>query len=41
MYDLLTLKAAVAGSRAAMSGVGRVVPIQAQVTIETSGRMLP
>ncbi len=41
MYDLLTLKAAVAGSRAAMRAVDRFVPVQAQVTIETSGRMLP
>ena len=41
MYDLLTLKAAVAGSRHAMKAVGRAVPIQAQVTIETTGRMLP
>ncbi len=41
MYDLLTLKAAVAGSRKAMQAIGRNVPIQAQVTIETTGRMLP
>ncbi len=41
MYDLLTLKAAVAGSRRAMQAVGRYIPIQAQVTIETTGRMLP
>ena len=41
MYDLLTLRAAVAGSRSAMKSLGRVVPIQTQVTIETSGRMLP
>ncbi len=41
MYDLLTLKAAVAGSRRAMKALGHYVPIQAQVTIETSGRMLP
>lgn len=41
MYDLLTLKAAVAGSRRAMQAAGRYLPIQAQVTIETTGRMLP
>ncbi len=41
MYDLLTLKAAVAGSRRAMQALGHFVPIQAQVTIETTGRMLP
>jgi len=41
MYDLLTLKAAVAGARRAMKAAGRYVPIQAQVTIETTGRMLP
>ncbi|MCP4966616.1 MAG: methionine synthase [bacterium] len=41
MYDLLTLKAAVAGSRRAMKARGHYVPIQAQVTIETTGRMLP
>ncbi len=41
MYDLLTLKAAVAGGRRAMQSLGHYVPIQAQVTIETTGRMLP
>ena len=41
LYDLLTLKAAVAGSRKAMRALGHHVPIQAQVTIETTGRMLP
>ncbi|MEA2000297.1 MAG: homocysteine S-methyltransferase family protein, partial [Actinomycetota bacterium] len=41
MYDLLTLKAAVAGTRRAMKTAGRRVPIQTQVTIETTGRMLP
>lgn len=41
MYDLLTLKAAVAGSRRAMRAAGQYLPIQAQVTIETTGRMLP
>ncbi len=41
MYDLLTLKAAVTGSRRAMQAAERSLPIQAQVTIETTGRMLP
>ncbi len=40
-FDLLGLKAGVAGSRAAMTDVGREVPIQTQVTIELTGRMLP
>ena len=40
-FDLLGLKAAVIGSRRAMAAVGREVPIQAQVTIELTGRMLP
>ena len=38
--DILELKAAIAGGRAAMRESGRVVPIQAQVTLDTSGRML-
>ena len=41
MYDLLTLKAAVAACRRAMEAAGRRVPLQVQVTIETTGRMLP
>ncbi len=40
-FDLLGLKAAMAGSRLAMRAAGREVPIQAQVTIEMTGRMLP
>ncbi|HEX4902011.1 MAG TPA: methionine synthase, partial [Acidimicrobiales bacterium] len=40
-YDLLGLKAAVNGCRRAMAAVGREVPIQAQVTIEMTGTMLP
>ncbi|MEJ7584463.1 MAG: homocysteine S-methyltransferase family protein, partial [Acidimicrobiales bacterium] len=40
-FDLLGLKAAVIGARAAMDRAGRQVPIQAQVTIELTGRMLP
>ncbi|HEX3425384.1 MAG TPA: homocysteine S-methyltransferase family protein, partial [Acidimicrobiales bacterium] len=38
--DLLQVKAAVIGCRRAMAAVGRQVPIQAQVTIELTGRML-
>ncbi len=40
-FDLLGLKAAVAGCRRAMASVGVELPIQAQVTIELTGRMLP
>ncbi len=40
-FDLLGLKAAISGCRTAMEEVGREVPIQAQVTIELTGRMLP
>ena len=40
-FDLLGLKAAVAACRDAMDQVGRAVPIQAQVTLELTGRMLP
>ncbi|WCO68566.1 methionine synthase [Iamia majanohamensis] len=39
-FDLLAVKAAVIGSRRAMAAVGRPVPIQAQVTMELTGRML-
>ena len=39
-FDLLGLKAAVAGCRRAMTSVGKNVPIQAQVTLELTGRML-
>jgi len=38
--DLLQIKAAMQGCRAAMKNVGRDVPIQVQVTMETTGRML-
>ena len=38
--DLLQVKAAVIGCRRAMAAVGRQIPIQAQVTIELTGRML-
>ena len=40
-FDLLGLKAAINGCRTAMAQVGREVPIQAQITIELTGRMLP
>ncbi len=38
--DLLQAKAAVVGARRAMAAAGRVVPLIAQVTIETTGAML-
>jgi 5-methyltetrahydrofolate--homocysteine methyltransferase len=41
MFDLLTIKAAMAGARRAMAHAGRTVPLQVQVTIELTGRMLP
>ncbi|MGH9108088.1 MAG: homocysteine S-methyltransferase family protein, partial [Acidimicrobiales bacterium] len=41
MYDLLSAKAAVNGARRAMAATGRRVPLQVQVTIELTGRMLP
>ncbi|HUZ09860.1 MAG TPA: methionine synthase [Acidimicrobiales bacterium] len=41
MFDLLAAKAAINGARRAMLDVGRRVPIQVQVTIELTGRMLP
>ncbi|MDE3065731.1 MAG: homocysteine S-methyltransferase family protein, partial [Acidobacteriota bacterium] len=41
VYDLLSAKAAIVASRRAMARAGRVVPIQLQVTIELTGRMLP
>ncbi|MGH9149930.1 MAG: methionine synthase, partial [Acidimicrobiales bacterium] len=41
VYDLLQAKAAIAGCRRAMAGAGRQVPLQVQVTIELTGRMLP
>jgi 5-methyltetrahydrofolate--homocysteine methyltransferase len=40
-FDLLGLKAALNGARRAMARLARAVPIQAQVTIEATGRMLP
>jgi 5-methyltetrahydrofolate--homocysteine methyltransferase len=41
VYDLLQAKAAIVACRRAMAAVGRQVPIQVQVTIELTGRMLP
>jgi 5-methyltetrahydrofolate--homocysteine methyltransferase len=38
--DILELKAAVAGIRQAMADMGRRVPLQTQVSLDTSGRML-
>jgi len=40
-FDLLGLKAAVIACQRAMKAEGRQVPIQAQVTIEMTGTMLP
>src|SRR3954467_15878513 len=40
-FDLLAIKAAMIGSRRAMVAVGRQVPLQVQVTMELTGRMLP
>ena len=41
MFDLLGAKAAINGARLAMVEAGRQVPLQVQVTIELTGRMLP
>ena len=38
--DMLEVRAAITGCRRAMQQVGRKVPIQAQVSLDTSGRML-
>jgi 5-methyltetrahydrofolate--homocysteine methyltransferase len=38
--DILEVRAAITGMRHAMREVGRTVPIQAQVSLDTSGRML-
>jgi 5-methyltetrahydrofolate--homocysteine methyltransferase len=40
-FDLLGAKAAINGARRAMARNGREVPLQVQVTIELTGRMLP
>ncbi len=39
-YDLLQAKAAMVACRRAMAAAGREVPLQVQVTMETTGRML-
>jgi 5-methyltetrahydrofolate--homocysteine methyltransferase len=41
VYDLLGAKSAINGARRAMAVLGRQVPLQVQVTIELTGRMLP
>ena len=41
VFDLLQAKSAINGARRAMKAAGRHVPIQAQVTIELTGTMLP
>ncbi|HUQ38903.1 MAG TPA: methionine synthase [Acidimicrobiales bacterium] len=41
VFDLLQAKAAVIGCRRAMAAAGRAIPIQVQVTMELTGRMLP
>ncbi|HTJ74034.1 MAG TPA: methionine synthase [Acidimicrobiales bacterium] len=41
VFDLLQAKAALIACRRAMAAVGRDVPLQVQVTIELTGRMLP
>ncbi|CAN5855591.1 hypothetical protein BH23ACT1_BH23ACT1_02490 [soil metagenome] len=41
VFDLLQAKAAIIACRRAMVAAGRTVPIQVQVTIELTGRMLP
>ncbi|MGH9300361.1 MAG: methionine synthase [Acidimicrobiales bacterium] len=41
VFDLLQAKAAIQACRRAMSGAGRQVPLQVQVTMELTGRMLP
>ena len=38
--DLLQAKAAMIACRRAMRAAGRTVPVQVQVTVETTGRML-
>ena len=40
-FDLLGAKAGIIAARRAMAAVGREVPIQVQVTMELTGRMLP
>lgn len=38
--DILEVRASITGSRRAMAGVGRPVPLQVQVTLDPAGRML-
>jgi 5-methyltetrahydrofolate--homocysteine methyltransferase len=40
-FDLLGAKAAIEGARRAMKSAGVEIPVQVQVTIELTGRMLP
>jgi 5-methyltetrahydrofolate--homocysteine methyltransferase len=40
-FDLLGCKAAMVGARRAMRAAGREIPVQVQVTMELTGRMLP
>ncbi len=40
-FDMLSVKAAINGARRAMVALDRFVPLQTQVTIELTGRMLP
>ncbi|HEX2274380.1 MAG TPA: homocysteine S-methyltransferase family protein, partial [Acidimicrobiales bacterium] len=41
VFDLLQAKAAIIACRRAIAAVGRPVPVQVQVTMELTGRMLP
>ncbi|HEX6596915.1 MAG TPA: homocysteine S-methyltransferase family protein, partial [Acidimicrobiales bacterium] len=41
VFDLLGAKAAIVGCRRAMAKAGRTIPLQIQVTMELTGRMLP
>jgi 5-methyltetrahydrofolate--homocysteine methyltransferase len=41
VFDLLSAKSAINGARRAMATLDRRVPLQVQVTIELTGRMLP
>jgi 5-methyltetrahydrofolate--homocysteine methyltransferase len=41
VFDLLQAKSAINGARRAMRSAGRHLPIQAQVTVELTGTMLP
>ncbi|HEY3702650.1 MAG TPA: methionine synthase, partial [Acidimicrobiales bacterium] len=41
VFDLLQAKAAMIACRRAMAAIGRQVPVQVQVTMELTGRMLP